>query len=76
MKGVQVVAIDLSARALANASGLKLLDASFSTFTRSTFTCSTFTCLYTLRFIPVKKPYKVLQEARPLYRDTARGASH
>ncbi len=68
---MQVVAIDPSTRALANASGLKFLDASCSTFTRSTFTC-----FYTLRLIPLKKQCKVLQEARPLYRDTARGASH
>lgn len=66
MKGAQVVAIDLSARELADAPGkpllkilmdatdLKFLDASFSTLT----------CFYTLMFIPVDKQLKVLEEAR------------
>lgn len=74
MKGQQVVAIDLSARELAEAPGqpllkivmdatdLKFLDASFSTLT----------CFYTLMFVPPDKQARLFEEARRVLRPGGR----
>ena len=66
MKGMQVVAIDLSERELADAPGAPLLkivmDATELKFLGGSF--STLTCFYTLMFVPVEKQLKVLEEAR------------